>query len=399
MTKSDALQSCRMLVLFQHAIEDEIGDALCQWFAQPTSQSHVTLARLLWRQGKSIQDHLLDRILFDENPFTLAAEEGALSDALLAAARSDLNHLCSIFRAAPVGGTPPLPPFLPPATGIRAELAQAPDWRGLTEPLAAHIRANGAGVMGRYTAFRWEAGALQPITNTDPITLDELVGNAESKAVVLKNTEQFLKGLPANNLLLYGDRGTGKSSTVKAVLNRYAPEGLRLVEVSRSDLRDVGTVMQQMVDRPQRFILFMDDLSFEDFEAEYKMFKAVLEGSVQRRPENVLVYATSNRRHLIRERWGDRPSPADEEVHAGDTMEEKLSLADRFGLTVVFTTPDQEQYLEIVRSMAEGRRIPLPWEEIRRRAISWEMWNNGRSGRTARQFIDDLSGELGLPSA
>lgn len=398
MTIADAKQARRMLVLFHRVLKDEIGEALTQYLDSPSTQTYLALARLLWDKETSLPAHLIDRILYDQNAFTLGAEKGALSDELLAAARSDLRQLSYIFQIVPEAGVgvPPLPPYEPPAEGIRAALARSTDWTALVADMAEHIRVQGAGELGRYAAFRWEKGALRGIAEPDPITLAELVGNDEATATVLKNTEQLLAGLPANNLLLYGDRGTGKSSTVKALVHRYGPQGLRLVELSRSDLRDIGAVMQQVKSRSQRFILFMDDLSFEEFEAEYKTFKAVMEGSLERRPPNVLVYATSNRKHLIRERWGDRPSPADDEIHAGDTMEEKLSLADRFGLTVIFTTPDQEEYLAIVRSIAAQRAIPLAWDELRRRALQWEMWQNGRSGRTARQFIDDLCGELGI---
>jgi uncharacterized protein len=400
MIPAEARQAARMLVLFHRVLADEVGEALVKYLESPGIDTYVALARILWDQGTGLQAHLVERILYDENAFTLAAEAGGVPDGLISSARGDLRHLALLWRTEPDAGfgAPPLPPYAPAPDGIRRAMAESPDWAALAPELAAHIGSQGAGEMGRYRAFRWERGALRGIADPDPVTLDDLVGNSEAKAVICRNTEQFLAGLPANNLLLYGDRGTGKSSTVKALIHRYGGQGLRLLEVSRSELREIGAVMQRVRGRALRFILFIDDLSFEEFEAEYKTFKAVLEGSLERRPANVLVYATSNRKHLIRERWGDRPSPADEEVHAGDTMQEKLSLADRFGLTVIFATPDQEEYLRIVRSLAEQRRIEMPWEELRRLALQWELWQNGRSGRTARQFIDDLCGRLGIPA-
>ena len=385
----------RMLVLFHRVLSDDVGQALGAYLEDQSHVRYAAVVRALWTSGLSLRAHLIERVVHDENPFTLAAEAGAVTGPMLQAACEDLRHLSTLaalrFNAE---GLPPEPAVAAPGAGIKAKLAAAHDWAPLARDLADHIQAIGAGPMGRYHGFAWSSGQLKGIDHPDPIRLDQLVGHEEAKQTVLGNTEQFLRGLPANNLLLYGDRGTGKSSTVKALLHRYGPQGLRLVEVSRSDLKDVGSVMQRLRGRKQWFILFIDDLSFEEFEAEYKTFKAVMEGSLERRPDNVLVYATTNRKHLIKERWSDRPSPADDEVHAGDTMEEKLSLADRFGLTVVFTTPDQEQYLAIVRELAAQRSIDLPWDELRRRALQWELWQNGRSGRTARQFIDDLSGKL-----
>jgi len=206
-----------------------------------------------------------------------------------------------------------------------------------------------------------------------------------------------LAGLPANNILLYGDRGTGKSSTVKALLNRYRENGLRMVEVKKSDLADFPRLVRELRTSPQRFVLFVDDLSFEENEVEYKELKAVLEGGLESRPENVVIYATSNRRHLVRERFTDRQPeyPENGEVRPGDTVQEKLSLADRFGVTVLFMAPDKALYLEIVRGLAARRGISWPREELERQALLWEAWQNGRSGRSARQFIDSIWGGEG----
>ena len=199
-------------------------------------------------------------------------------------------------------------------------------------------------------------------------------------------------------MLLVRRPGTGKSSTVKALLNEHAGRGLRLVEVSRDDLGDFPWIIQQLRDRPERFILFVDDLSFDEGERDYRGLKAVLEGSVEARPSNVVLYATSNRRHLVQERWTDRESTLSAEIHGQDTMQEKLSLSDRFGIRVVFPSPDQRRYLAVVESLASQRGLALDPEVLRRRALQWAEWHNGRSGRTARQFVDHLEGELGMAS-
>jgi predicted AAA+ superfamily ATPase len=266
-------------------------------------------------------------------------------------------------------------------------------WSELAPDLAAHYRRHGVGRFAAHWAFRWTRGGLSPIDRPDPITFDDLIGYADQRQTVRRNTEHFLRGLPANNLLLYGERGTGKSSTVKALLHAYGDRGLRLVEVPKSSLGDYVEIVGELAGRAERFILFVDDLSFDENETGYTELKAVLEGGIASRPSNVLLYATSNRRHLILERFSDRAAP-DDEVHAQDTLQEKLSLADRFGVTVVFLAPDQQQYLDIVQGLVRRRGLAVDDGTLRRQALQWAAWNNGRSGRTARQFVDDLTAEL-----
>jgi predicted AAA+ superfamily ATPase len=225
------------------------------------------------------------------------------------------------------------------------------------------------------------------------VRLAELVAYERERAPLIRNTERFLAGLPAHHALLYGLPGTGKSSTVKAILNEYADDGLRLVEVKKEDLAELPEVLEVLRGRGQRFVLFVDDLSFEEHEVEYKALKALLEGSVEEPPENVRLYATSNRRNLIRESFSERDGGPPDDVHARDTMQEKLSLAARFGLRVTFPSPDQARYLEIVAGLARERGLAVPAEHLRERALLWDRWHAGRSGRTARQFVDELEAE------
>ncbi|MDQ3568189.1 MAG: ATP-binding protein, partial [Actinomycetota bacterium] len=214
---------------------------------------------------------------------------------------------------------------------------------------------------------------------------------------LIRNTERFLSGLPAHHALLYGLPGTGKSSTVKAILNEYAEQGLRLVEVAKQDLAELPRVLDVLRRRGPRFILFVDDLSFEEHEIEYKALKALLEGSVSEPPENVRVYATSNRRNIVRESFSDREGGADDDIHARDTMQEKLSLVARFGLRLTFPPPDRRLYLEIVTGLARERGLEISGLELAERAALWDQWHAGRSGRTARQFVDELEAELAGP--
>ncbi len=256
--------------------------------------------------------------------------------------------------------------------------------------LVNHYKEIGFGIFGHYAAVRWHRensqGILKGVENPDPIQLGDLVGLEREKNIVSENTEHFLAGLPSNNVLLYGNRGTGKSSMVKALLNSYVKKGLRLVEVAKNDLQDFSNICKRLEKEPFKFILFIDDLSFDDHEPEYKALKTLIEGGIQARPDNILVYATSNRKHLIKETHEERQS----EVHGRDVQEEKLSLSDRFGITVTFSPIDQVEYLEIVESLAAQRGLSINTEDLRQLALRWELMQNGRSGRTARQLIDKL---------
>jgi len=213
---------------------------------------------------------------------------------------------------------------------------------------------------------------------------------------LLKNTAFLLKGYPALHVLLYGSRASVKSSLVKGLLHRYGDEGLRLIEVAKADLTALPAIVEQLRTLPQKFIIFVDDLSFEEDEDAYKALKVVLEGNLTARSQNVVVYATSNRRHLIREFFGDRPRPSDgDEVHAWDTVQEKLSFSDRFGLTLTFEPADQKTYLQIIHHLAKQAGIQLDSEALEYQALQWATRHNGRSGRSAQQFIDFLTADLG----
>jgi uncharacterized protein len=355
------------------------------------------------------QSHLVGRLLDEENPFTLGAEQGQMSPALIEQTRRDLRTLRELFEleAEPLlGMVEDAVPGLEgvwvawrdtgcsgqtcPRHAVARKLAATEDWGGCVGLLADHFSRHGAGRFGRHRAFRWRGDGLQAVPEPDSVRLAELVGYERERRPLLRNTERFLVGLPAHHALLYGLPGTGKSSTVKAILNEYADQGLRLVEVAKEDLGALPRVLEVLRGRGPRFVLFVDDLSFEEHEVGYKSLKALLEGSVEAPPENVRVYATSNRRNLVRERFSER----EDDVHARDTMQEKLSLAARFGLRVTFPIPDQQRYLGIVAELARQRGLKIAEGELIERAILWDQWHAGRSGRTARQFVDELEAEL-----
>ncbi|BBF41888.1 hypothetical protein lbkm_0568 [Lachnospiraceae bacterium KM106-2] len=258
----------------------------------------------------------------------------------------------------------------------------------------------GVGKIGLNKAFRVihekEVPVLQPITNTEQVHLDDLIGYEIQKKKLIDNTEAFVSGRKANNVLLFGDAGTGKSTSVKAIINEYYDKGLRIIEVYKHQFQDLSTIISQIKNRNYKFIIYMDDLSFEEFEIEYKYLKAVIEGGLEIKPDNVLIYATSNRRHLIRETWDDRSDMSKDELHRSDTVQEKLSLVARFGVTINFSKPSPKEFFEIVKGLAKrDPAIQLSDEELVAEANKWELSHGGISGRTAQQFINYLDGQAG----
>lgn len=263
--------------------------------------------------------------------------------------------------------------------------------------LTQFYREYGVGDLGLHKAFRVahteEGAVIVPIRNIAHVYLDDLVGYEISKQKLRENTEAFVAGRRANNCLLFGDAGTGKSSCVKAIANEYYEKGLRIIELYKHQFQDLNAVIAQVKNRNYKFIIYMDDLSFEDFEVEYKYLKALIEGGLEKKPANVLIYATSNRRHLIRENYSDKADRRDEDMHAGDTVQEKLSLVYRFGVTIFFGSPDKKQFQQIVKALAERNGLKVPDEELFLLANKWELSHGGLSGRTAQQFIDFLLGQ------
>ncbi len=260
------------------------------------------------------------------------------------------------------------------------------DTHKIINSLSEFYKKNGASLLNKSSAFYWKNSSLKIVKNPDKITFNEIIAYQKQKDKLISNTESFLKGKKAHNVLLYGDSGTGKSSSVKALLNKYKNQGLRLIEINSEQIKELPQILEYLSQRGLYFIIFMDDLSFEEFETEYKYLKAVMEGGIELKPDNVLFYATSNRRHLVREKWQDRES----EVHKNDILNEKLSLSERFGLTLMYNTPAQEEYLKIVREISEQENIKIDRNKLEEKALEWSKWNNGRSGRSARQFIDEL---------
>ncbi len=261
--------------------------------------------------------------------------------------------------------------------------------------LTQFYKEYGVGRFGLHKSFRVVRDAqgvhIVPILNIAHVTLNDIVGYEIPKKKLTDNTDAFVAGKKANNCLLFGDAGTGKSSSIKAIANEYYAKGLRIIEIYKHQFQDLNDVISQIKNRNYKFIIYMDDLSFEEFEIEYKYLKAVIEGGLEKKPDNILIYATSNRRHLIRENYSDKEEIR-QDMHTGDTVQEKLSLVYRFGVTIYFGSPNKKQFQEIVKTLAGKNGITMPEEELLAEANKWELSHGGLSGRSAQQFVDYLLG-------
>ncbi|WP_249030367.1 ATP-binding protein [Tannockella kyphosi] len=270
---------------------------------------------------------------------------------------------------------------------LQNDLSQANNIHDFYNILKNHYIHYGVGKYGLNKAFRYYENSIRPIIHIGNESLDDLIGCVRQKQALCKNTEAFLLGKEANNVLLYGDNGTGKSSSIKALLNRYYKDGLRMVEVYKHQFIQLPSIIQELQSRDYKFIIFMDDLSFEEFEVEYKYLKAVIEGGLEKKPENILIYATSNRRHLIKQTWGER---SDDEINVNDAKQEKLSLSARFGESILFAHPDRKEYLEIIDALAVRYKRMEDKEKLHASALTWAIRHGGYSGRIAKQFILSL---------
>jgi predicted AAA+ superfamily ATPase len=390
------------LCLYQGVFVNPIGQALINFLESLTQDNSINtlksygyLFNQLADNQQSWQDYLVTQILLDDNPFSRQVQRKNIDDlpqSLIKAVNHDLLILQNLYNFQ-IDFYHDILCIWQEKNNLDNFLHSPVPWPNALEDLANYYRQYGVGIFAQDKAFQWQNKKLVGITHPDIISLNELVGYEEQKRVLKQNTECLLGSHPALNVLLYGSRGSGKSSLVKALFNEYSAQGLRLIEVSKAALKELPLILEYLRDVPQKFIIFVDDLSFEEDDDAFKALKVVLEGSVIARAENVVVYATSNRRHLVREFFEDRPRPQDaDEIHTWDTVQEKLSFSDRFGLTLTFEPSSQDTYLEIVSHLAELAELNIEPTELQFMAKQWAIRHNGRSGRTARQFIDFLIG-------
>lgn len=381
-------------------LEPESGDFSSYYDVQRSILENVKTGDT---QGTYWENYIYRLTAESENHFSLSAEKGAVDEITAILAQGDIaeiRELLSIDWKSIAEALDPERPCVCLMTpkieedgrtyALKEAFLQHLPVEESLEKIAAYYRGNYCGILGKYRAFIWD-GALTGVKDHDPVTFDDLIGYDVQQQQLIRNTEVFLKGGRGNNALLYGDKGTGKSSSVKALLNYFGDRGLRMINIPKAHIFDITKVMELVADRGCYFIIFIDDLSFESTEIEYKHFKSVLEGGVEVQPKNVLVYVTSNRRNLVKETWTDR-NTQDGEIFAQDGIQERQSLADRFGLTITFYAPDKELYTEIVKSLVEKEGLDIDDQQLLMEANKWDMRQTSRSGRSAKQFITHLSG-------
>lgn len=354
-------------------------------------------------------DYLYRQVLLCESFFTAEAAKGnypLLPEPIQKAAVRDLNGLYALsqitsadFRSALTSRYPNQAEqltLLPDYISQPSEAPQTVSWGDRIDEIIQSYRQNGTGVFSEEIAFLFDGEKLSPVKNVDPIRLSDLKHYEAQRNKIVENTLSFLQNKPCNNILLYGDRGTGKSSTVKALLNEFHGNGLRIVQIEKKHLNRLSNLIDLLSDHPLRFIIFIDDLTFEENDEGFGALKACLEGSLSKKADNTVIYATSNRRHLVKETFSAREG---DEVHRADTIDDSLSLSDRFGLTITFTLPDKAKYLDIVLKIAADRGLELNPDQLIKGAERFALQKAGRSPRVARQYIDQIQGRLetGLP--
>ena len=352
-----------------------------------------------YASGNIWQNYLTHFILTNENFFSLACErreppKGSLRDialrdfsAFMKLFNLENEHMSYIDNFISDGNN------TSQICEISKAIAEMKTPQKIFELVTNFYKRHGAGIFALNRAFRFEDDEFVPVENVGDVRLDDLVGYEIQKHELIANTEAFISGRPANNVLLYGDGGTGKSTSVKAILNEYFDKGLRVIEVYKHQFRDILKITEKLRKRNYKFIIFIDDLSFEENESEYKYLKAIIEGGIETKPDNILIYATSNRRHIVREIWKDRDDMEHNgDIHRSDTVEEKLSLASRFGIAINYSSPRRESYHEIVRTLARKSGLYVDDKELISGADRWEIRHGGMTGRAARQYVDYLSG-------
>ena len=367
--------------------------------------AYVDLFHALSERGVfDLQTAVAEDLLFSKSVLSeTALKKSDLPKGLVAAAQQDLETLLTQVNrnwqaeaskavSRPLPSLKELAPFkLNPAIDELIAMFESGDANWLLKQLIAAYRTHGTGDLARFEAFQW-TGKLSGIAYPLQTSMQRLVALEHQLEQLSNNTLAFLAGKPAHHTLLYGPRGSGKSTAVRTLVKHYGAAGLRLIELAPQALGDLPEVVEQIRFYPHKYIIFVDDLSFEAGDTRYQPLKTLLEGSLTERPDNVLIYATSNRRHLIKEQFSDRPDPLNDDVHAWDTQNERLALADRFGLTITFPNATQTRYLEVVRGLV--KKEGLEPHNLEQRAIQFADWGNGYSGRTAQQFVDALNAEL-----
>ncbi len=378
------------MVVFRSLSREEPLASLRRLLETGDVRDYCDFVGAVYRDGFDLSKLLLDSAVGDDNIYVrLAAQGKAVPEVLRQCVANELETLGMVAALRPDELCAALnyDGFLPGFETTEIDFAEEYMRR------MKDLSKNGYGIYARHTMFALRGGKIVPVNSPDRVTAGELIGYSRQRQQVIDNTRALLRGLPAANVLLYGDAGTGKSTTVKAVANLFAGEGLRLVEMRKDQLRELPDVMAELSGNPLKFIIFIDDLSLSADDDSFGSLKAILEGSGSARAENTAIYATSNRRHLVRESFSDRDG---DDIHRRDTIQEQMSLSERFGLTVLYSTPGKAEYLEIVRGLAGSKGIELPTDELESGAEVFALEKGGRSARCAEQYTDRLLAEQNL---
>jgi len=378
------------LTIFRGLLEDPVISRLQKllWLAEKSEDMaqavscYSAFVSILYESTPDLSRFLLSRVLNDENFYVrqkAAGNQISQSVEFCLAAELELMQELSQLRPERIRNAMGYPGFLPSWENSPCDIKK--EYRTRMKKLSR----TGYGIFSRYHAFSVKNGKIIPIKFPDSQSLSDLFGYERERKLVIKNTESFLSGRGASDMLLYGDAGTGKSSTIKAVANAYAVQGLRLVEIKKNQLSEIPDITERLSSNPLKFIIYIDDLSFSGNDENFSALKAILEGSASTRGKNIIIYATSNRRHLIKENAADRSG---DDIHINETLQETMSLAARFGLMISYQQPDKEEYLEIVKNLAEEYGLDMPEEELFRKAEAHAIYSNGRTPRTAKQFVE-----------
>ncbi len=376
------------LMIFYKILEDEAVLAMfnnnyseaLRYIIEFSEKESVTTA--------AVKEYIVNLLIKEDNILSILAEQNkTIGDDLYRAALADIEQIYNLFFMAPVK-------YIPSGNSVYfsedyktsvKKMTESESSKELLDNLCKHYNTLGCGELARFVAFKY-ADKIKGVVEDKTVTLDALVGLEYQKEILLSNTKAFVNGSNANNVLLFGDRGTGKSSSVKALLNEFKAEGLRMIEIPKQKISEIPELINYLSTKPNKYILFLDDLTFETHDSEYRALKIAMDGQLEAHPDNVLIYATSNRRHLIKESWADRNGG---EVHVNDNMQETLSLSERFGISLVFSSPNQAEYLNVVRELLKRHGIETT-EEIEKKAVVWQMNYGGRNPRLAKQFVADF---------
>ncbi len=376
------------LMIFHKIMESEAVLAICEKKYSKALRHIIEFSEKNSVTASSVKEYIVSLLTKEGNILAELKEQGLnIGEDLYKTALSDIEKIYETVFTAPIKYVPsknPVP-FSKQYKESVIKMTESKSANELLDNLCEHYEKLGSGELSKFVAFKFDE-IIKGVLEDTEITLDSLVGLEYQKEILISNTKNFVDGQGGNNVLLFGDRGTGKSSSVKALLNEFKDMGLRVIEIPKHKIKEIPDLINYLSKKPNKYILFLDDLTFETHDSEYRALKIAMDGELQAHPDNVLIYATSNRRHLIKEKWSDRNG---EEVHKNDNLQETLSLAERFGISLVFSSPSQAEYLNVVKELLKKHGIEAD-AETERQAVIWQMNYGGRNPRLAKQFVADF---------